>query len=96
MYSEWASLSSQIQNGSEDRLSVLDKFPLGAGKEVAVQVVKQLASNLTITSASNLGNSVTEPSNLHTDREVQWTMEVKITLSQIFSSVHYVEKFFNS
>ncbi|KAJ9585306.1 hypothetical protein L9F63_002891 [Diploptera punctata] len=36
MYSEWASLSSLIQNGNEDSQSVLGKFSSAAGKEVAV------------------------------------------------------------
>lgn len=74
MYSEWASLSSQIQNGNEERLSVLEKFPVNAGRDVAIAVVKQLASNLGITQAS-------EPSSLVTDKEVQWSMEVKLIYS---------------
>ncbi|XP_021916328.1 ral GTPase-activating protein subunit beta isoform X3 [Zootermopsis nevadensis] len=69
MYSEWASLTSLIQNGNEDSQSVLGKFPIAAGKEVAMAVVKQLASNLGFAQAA-------EPSPLTTDREVQWCMEV--------------------
>jgi hypothetical protein len=68
MYSEWASLTSLIQNGNEESQSVLGKFPIAAGKEVAVAVVKQLASNLGFAQAA-------EPSPLTTDREVQWCME---------------------
>ena len=69
MYSEWASLSSLIQNGNEDSQSVLGKFSTTAGKEVAVAVVRQLATNLGFAQAA-------EPSPLTTDREVQWCMEV--------------------
>ncbi|XP_011343434.1 ral GTPase-activating protein subunit beta isoform X5 [Ooceraea biroi] len=69
MYSEWASLSTLIQQGSEESQSVLEKFPPGAGKEVALSIVRQLAANLGITQAG-------EPSPLSTDKEVQWCMEV--------------------
>jgi hypothetical protein len=47
---------------------VLGKFPMGAGKEVVMAVVKQLAANLGFAQAA-------EPSPLTTDREVQWCME---------------------
>ncbi|XP_063235788.1 ral GTPase-activating protein subunit beta isoform X2 [Bacillus rossius redtenbacheri] len=69
MYSEWASLSALIQNGSEDSQSVLCKFPSPAGKEVALAVVRQLAASLGISQPP-------EPSPLQTDRDVQWCMEV--------------------
>ncbi|XP_048505289.1 ral GTPase-activating protein subunit beta isoform X3 [Athalia rosae] len=69
MYSEWASLSSLIQNGSEESQSVLEKFHPIAGREVALSIVRQLATNLGITQAA-------EHSPLSTDREVQWCMEV--------------------
>lgn len=69
MYSEWASLTSLIQNGNEESQSVLGKFPMAAGKEVAMAVVKQLAANLGFAQTA-------EPSPLTTDREVQWCMEV--------------------
>lgn len=68
MYSEWASLTSLIQNGNEECQSVLGKFPMAAGKEVAMAVVKQLAANLGFAQTA-------EPSPLSTDREVQWCME---------------------
>jgi hypothetical protein len=71
MYSEWASLTSLIQNGNEESQSVLGKFPVAAGKEVAVAVVKQLAANLGFAQAA-------EPSPLSTDREVQWCMEASM------------------
>nr|CAD7256267.1 unnamed protein product [Timema shepardi] len=48
MYSEWASLSALIQNGCDESQSVLGKLPMSAGREVALSVVKQLASNLGI------------------------------------------------
>ncbi|XP_046418146.1 ral GTPase-activating protein subunit beta isoform X4 [Neodiprion fabricii] len=69
MYSEWASLSTLVQNGSEDSQSVLKKFHPVAGREVALSIVRQLATNLGITQAA-------EHSPLTTDREVQWCMEV--------------------
>lgn len=69
MYSEWASLSVLIQQGSEESQSVLEKFSPGAGKEVALSIVRQLAANLGITQAAEL-------SPLCTDKEVQWCMEV--------------------
>ncbi|XP_015122062.1 ral GTPase-activating protein subunit beta isoform X3 [Diachasma alloeum] len=69
MYSEWASLSPLIQRGSDESRSVLEKFSPGAGREVALSVVKQLAANLGISQAA-------ETSPLNTDREVQWCMEV--------------------
>lgn len=70
MYGEWASLSSLIQHGSSENHSVLGKLPVAVGKEVAVAVVKNLVTNLGITSQS------AEPSSLSTDRDVQWCMEV--------------------
>ena len=69
MYSEWASLSTLIQQGSEDSQSVLEKFSPGVGREVALSIVRQLASSLGIAHAA-------EPSPLNTDREIQWCMEV--------------------
>ncbi|XP_033225547.1 ral GTPase-activating protein subunit beta isoform X3 [Belonocnema kinseyi] len=69
MYSEWASLSTLIQQGSEDSQSVLEKFAPGVGREVALSIVRQLAANLGIAQAA-------EPSPLNTDREIQWCMEV--------------------
>ena len=69
MYWEWASLSPRLLNGSEEGHSVLEKFPGNAGKEVALAVIRQLASNLGISQPP-------QPSNLVTDRDVQWCMEV--------------------
>lgn len=73
MYSEWASLTNLIQTGNEESQSVLGRFPMAVGKEVAMAVVKQLALNLGI----NLSQPA-EPSSMQTDREVQWCMEVSI------------------
>ncbi|CAB3365599.1 Hypothetical predicted protein [Cloeon dipterum] len=70
MYSEWASLSPQIQNGSNENLSVLGKLPSAVGKEVAISVVKNLVTNLGLTTQP------AEPSSLSSDKEVQWCMEV--------------------
>ncbi|CAG2067207.1 unnamed protein product, partial [Timema podura] len=69
MYSEWASLSALIQNGCDESQSVLGKLPMSAGREVALSVVKQLASNLGIAQPA-------ESSPLDSDRDVQWCMEV--------------------
>ena len=69
MYSEWASLSTLIQHGSEDSQSVLEKFASGVGREVTLSIVRQLAANLGISQAA-------EASPLATDKEVQWCMEV--------------------
>ncbi|XP_049281272.1 ral GTPase-activating protein subunit beta isoform X3 [Anopheles funestus] len=71
MYSEWASLypiiAENITNAQSQ--SVLGKFSIVGGRDVAAVVIKQLASTLGITNNA-------EPSNLHTDQEVQWCMDV--------------------
>ncbi|XP_050078948.1 ral GTPase-activating protein subunit beta isoform X3 [Anopheles maculipalpis] len=71
MYSEWASLypiiAENITNAQTQ--SVLGKFSIVGGRDVAAVVIKQLASTLGITNNA-------EPSNLHTDQEVQWCMDV--------------------
>ncbi|GAB0089243.1 ral GTPase-activating protein subunit beta [Sergentomyia squamirostris] len=70
MYTEWASLSPVIaSNSCSAQNCVLNKFQGSAGKEVAVAIVKQLASNLGISQPA-------EPSNLITDQEVLWCMDV--------------------
>lgn len=73
MYSEWTSLSQIVQNcsGSDNsqQQSVLEKFGLSTSREVTVGLVRQLASNLGISRPA-------EPSQLTTDKEVQWCMEV--------------------
>lgn len=78
MYSEWASLSSIVVRGGEESASVLGKFPPSAGKDVALSIVRQLASNVGITQPA-------EPSTLTTDREVLWCMEVSILSLFIYS-----------
>ncbi|XP_055591584.1 ral GTPase-activating protein subunit beta isoform X5 [Uranotaenia lowii] len=71
MYSEWVSLvptiTENISNAQSQ--SVLGKFGIAGGRDVAAVVVKQLASNLGIT-------NVAEPSSLTSDQEVQWCMDV--------------------
>ncbi|XP_030564945.1 ral GTPase-activating protein subunit beta isoform X1 [Drosophila novamexicana] len=71
MYSEWASLSTQITANScgAQCFSVLNKFPASAGREVVISVVKQLGTNLGITQNA-------EPSHLVKDEEVRWCMDV--------------------
>uniref|UniRef100_A0A8D8PUC5 Ral GTPase-activating protein subunit beta n=1 Tax=Cacopsylla melanoneura TaxID=428564 RepID=A0A8D8PUC5_9HEMI len=83
MYSEWASLTNVIQNKSDDYSSVLNKLPIGSGRDVTLAVVKQLASNLGISQPA-------EPSPLVTDKEVQWCMEVNYCCMYIFLSVNLV------
>lgn len=73
MYSKWTSLTRKVYNRSccenlEDK-SVLWKFSTNKGKEVTFIIVKQLASSLGITQAA-------EPSNLSSEKEVLWCMEV--------------------
>ncbi|XP_074641925.1 ral GTPase-activating protein subunit beta-like [Tubulanus polymorphus] len=69
MYSEWKSLQTAIQTDNSNN-SVLHSFPSAVGREVACSVVKHLAQSL------SLGVSSSEPSQLTSDKEVQWTMEV--------------------
>ncbi|KAK4886376.1 hypothetical protein RN001_002647 [Aquatica leii] len=69
MYSEWTSLSPLVQRCGSEGNSVLNKFGINIGREVTVNVVKQLSNNLGITQAA-------EPSSLKSDKEVQWCMEV--------------------
>uniref|UniRef100_A0A1Q3FD58 Putative ral gtpase-activating protein subunit beta n=1 Tax=Culex tarsalis TaxID=7177 RepID=A0A1Q3FD58_CULTA len=71
MYSEWASLVPTITENinSVQSQSVLGKFGIAGGRDVAAVVVKQLAGNLGITNAA-------EPSSLSSDQEVQWCMDV--------------------
>lgn len=69
MYSEWVSLPVTAQ-AEEKRWSVLHKLPGSTGRDVVIAVVKPLALNLGISTPN------CEPSNLKTDKEVQWCMEV--------------------
>ena len=76
MYADWASLQDEIKFDKANK-SVLHKFPNLVGREVAGCVVKTLAQNLSI-SVSN-----PDPSNLESDKDVKWTMEVcKLRVSQ--------------
>ncbi|KAK9501298.1 hypothetical protein O3M35_012037 [Rhynocoris fuscipes] len=69
MYSEWASLVNVVRDERSERESVLTKFSIDTGKEVAISVVKELASNIGLTQAPS-------PSKLVTHRDVLWSMEV--------------------
>ena len=69
MYSEWASLQQEIQSEAGNT-SVLHKFPDIVGKDVASSVVKTLAKSLSMATTNE------QPSNLHSDKDVDWTMEV--------------------
>lgn len=71
MYSDWTSLTSQIQSQNKERISVLNKFPSHVGKNVVTSILKPLAANSGITQA-------TEPSPFVTDEEVQWNMQVRV------------------
>lgn len=66
MFAEWTSLSPIIvaNSGGAQSQSVLNKFSGTAGREVAVAVVKQLASSLGLTQTA-------EPSSLEKDEEVR-------------------------
>lgn len=71
MYSQWASLAPIIDqniNGSQSK-SVLNKFSISCGKDVALTVIKQIASTYSVAQP-------TEPSPLTTDQEVLWCMDV--------------------
>lgn len=69
MYADWASLQDEIQYDQTNK-SVLHKFPNTVGRDVACTVVKHIAQNLSISVSS------CEPSDLETDSDVKWTMEV--------------------
>uniref|UniRef100_A0A336MB89 CSON013173 protein n=1 Tax=Culicoides sonorensis TaxID=179676 RepID=A0A336MB89_CULSO len=71
MYSQWASLTPLIEqnvNGSQST-SVLNKFSISCGKDVALTVIKQIASSFSVAQP-------TEPSPLTTDQELLWCMDV--------------------
>lgn len=69
MYSEWVSVPA-TQIAEEKRWSVLHKLPRNSGRDVVIAVIKPLAANLGISTAS------CDPSVLISDREVKWCMEV--------------------
>ena len=69
MYADWASLQDEIKFDKANE-SVLHRYPGPVGRDVACHVVKTIAQNLSF-SVSN-----PDPSNLLTDKEVKWTMEV--------------------
>lgn len=69
MYSEWASFQYEIQTNSSN-ISVLHSYPDSVGKDVACSVVKAMAQSLSHSVANG------EASNLSSEKQVQWTMEV--------------------
>lgn len=71
MYSDWSSLSIQLQCLGNSTQSVLSKLPQDDSKQVVSAVVKTVASNLGITVPSDA-----KPSALNTEQEVNWCMEV--------------------
>jgi len=83
MYADWASLQDEIQFDQANK-SVLHKFPSIVGREVACTVVKHIAQNLSISV------SLCDPSDLDTDADVKWTMEVN------YNELCFCVCFFNS
>jgi len=71
MYSDWSSLTSQLQSLGTATQSVLAKLPPEDGKQVVASVVKTVAANLGITVPADA-----KPSQLQTEEEVNWCMEV--------------------
>lgn len=69
MYTEWASLSSSIQQDSEDSQSALEKFTPGVRKNVTASIILQIALNLGISQSE-------EPSSLITNNDVHWCMKI--------------------
>ncbi len=72
MYSEWVSFRQELQQSDGTGSSVLHSFPETVGKDVSGIVVRNLAHSLGVSVSSG------EPSCLKTDKEVSWTMEVRI------------------
>ena len=71
MYSEWSSLTVQLQTLGTATQSVLAKLPPEDGKQVVASVVHTVAQNLGITVPADA-----KPSPLQTEEEVNWCMEV--------------------
>lgn len=87
MYSQWASLTPTIEqnvNGSQSK-SVLNKFSISCGKEVALTVIKQIASTFSVAQP-------TVPSPLTTDQEVWFTFILNFL--SIFTYKNVVIRFF--
>lgn len=74
MYSEWASLQQQIEDGVENK-SVLHSYPDSVGRDVAVSVVRELAAALSPASISS-HESNQKITGLESEKEILWTMEV--------------------
>jgi len=71
MYSDWSSLTVQLQTLGTATQSVLAKLPQEDGKQVVASVVHTVAANLGITVPAEA-----KPSPLQTEQEVNWCMEV--------------------
>ena len=69
MYCEWPSLQEEIQCDPSNK-SVLHKFPATTGREVASSVVRAIAASL------GPGGGAEDVVTLHTEKDVNWTMEV--------------------
>ena len=73
MYSDWTSVQNDIQTDTGHQ-SVLARYPVGVGRDVANSVVHSLAQSLT----RSIGGAETgERSSLHNDADVKWTMQVR-------------------
>lgn len=73
MYADWASLQDEIQCDRGNQ-SVLHRFPQAVGREVSCAVVKCIAHSLSSTVGSD------DPSMLEDERDVRWTMEVRVKM----------------
>jgi len=71
MYSDWSSLTVQLQTLGTATQSVLAKLPQEDGKQVVASVVHTVAANLGITVPAEA-----KPSPLQSEQEVNWCMEV--------------------
>ena len=69
MYSDWASVQSEIQ-GDTSHKSVLECFPSIVGRDVASNVIRSLAQSIIRCNENG------ESSSLHSDADVRWTMQV--------------------
>jgi len=72
MYADWTSVQNDIQTDTGHQ-SVLARFPVGVGRDVANSVVHSLAQSLSRGGGAEAGG---ERSSLHTDADVKWTMQV--------------------
>ncbi|KAJ8034283.1 Ral GTPase-activating protein subunit beta [Holothuria leucospilota] len=85
MYSEWASLQQQIEDGVENK-SVLHSYPDSVGRDVAVSVVRELAAALSPASISS-HESNQKITGLESEKEILWTMEASISFQAFFRNL---------